>query len=348
MTLPTSPNSISAKQIREEFGPPGQVSLGEYRVNQSLLGRNWTLDTGIHTSGQIKFSDFYGKTLNIVIDSGTGADEFDVTLTNYWSTKTKTCVGGFKSPESSLSSQGDKKYHVILRRDYGGSAFVNTSVKSGAWPAGSILNVYVTGSATVYGRGGDGGGGGWSDRGKGGDGGGGQNAIGFSYDANLIVDVGSGIIAGAGGGGGGGGNHHNPDPGPFDPTYQGGGGGGGRGNPGGNGGGPGGGNGSKTKGGNGGQPGCFPQINASAGGGGGGGGWSDTSIGSGTGCQGGGWCSGGNGTTTGTGGGGGGCGAGGGGGSGGGIAILRNNVTVTVVNNGTIIPSATPVNGTFS
>lgn len=349
MTLPTSGNQIKFSDIASEFGYSPNNKLGEYRVNESIAEKNWVLDSGIPSSGQIKFSDFHGKRLNIVIESGTGSDEYNITLTNYWSTKTKTCVGNFKSPESSLSSQGDKKYHVILRRDYGGSGSVNTSVKSGSWPSGSILNVYVSNNSTIYGRGGNGGSGGWSNGGRGGDGSSGQNAIGFSYDATLTIDSGSGIIAGTGGGGGGGGNHHNPDSGSFDPTYAGGGGGGGRGNPGGNGGsGSGWGeSGIKSKGGNGGQPGCFPQINATAGGGGGAGGWNNDSIGSGTGCNGGGWGAGSNGNTNGSGGGGGSGpgGAGGGSGGGSGSAILKTStVTVTVINNGTCVPSATPIN----
>ncbi|NBP03214.1 MAG: hypothetical protein EBU90_24575 [Proteobacteria bacterium] len=343
MTLPTSPNSISASQIREEFGPSGQVSLGAYRVNQSLLGRNWTLDTGIPTSGQIKFSDFHNKTLNIIIDSGTGEDEFNVTLTNYWTDKTKTCIGEFKTPAATLSDQGAKKYHVILRRDYGGSGSVNTSVKSGSWPSGSILNVYVSNNATIYGRGGDGGYGGYGDSQSGGNGYPGQNAIGFSYDATLTIESGSGIIAGAGGGGGGGGNHHNPDPGPNDPTFTGGNGGGGRGNPGGGGGAK---SGTKSKGGDGYEGGGWGWAGGSkgrAGGGGGGGGWDAESIGAGS--RGGGAA----GNTNGSGGSGGRGGAPSGSGGSPGNAILRTSgTTVTVANNGTIIPSATPVDGTFS
>lgn len=340
MTLQASGNPIGFSQIADEFGYPPNNNLGAYRVNQSIAGKDWILDTGIPSSGPIKFSDFYSKTLNIVIDSGTGADEFNATLTSFWTTKTKTCVGGFKEPEASLSAQGAKKYHVILRRDYGGASTVNTSVKSGTWPASCILNVYVSGSANIYGRGGNGGGGGWSDGGRGGNGSAGQSAIGFSYSANLIVESGSGIIAGSGGGGGGGGNHHDPDPGPFDPTYRGGGGGGGRGNPGGTGGGgnTNGINGSKTKGGNGGTGGNFPAINAYAGGGGGGGGWNSTTRGTG------GFRNGGNGTITGVGGNGAGGGAPGGTGGGAGSAILRRStVTLSVTNNGTCVPSATPV-----
>lgn len=339
-----SSGSIKFSDIQTEFGTPTGNKFGSYRVSQSIAGKTWVLDTGIPTSGQLKFSDFYGKRLNIVIDSGTGADEFNVTLTNYYNTKSTVCVGGFKSPPA--SAPGNTKYHLVLRKDYGGASTVTTSVKSGFWPSGSQVNIYLSGG--IYGRGGNGGNGGFSNSGRGGDGGGGFNAMGFSYSCNLIVESTGKIIAGAGGGAGGGGNHHNPDPGPFDPTYQGGGGGGGLGNPGGSGG-NGAGAGSKTSGGNGGQPGCFPQINASAGGGGGGGAFTGFTVGSGVGCQGGGWCSGSNGTTGGFGGAGGGCGAGGGNGAGPGTALLANSgVSVNLSNSGTILPSTTVVTSTFS
>jgi hypothetical protein len=351
MTLQSSGNPIKFSEIAAEFGYTPNYKLGEYRVNDSIAGKNWVLDEGIPSSGQIKFSDFYGKRLNIVIDSGTGDDEFNVTLTNYYTSKTKKCVGGFKNPESSLSNQGAKKYHIVLRKDYGGTTSVDTSVKSGNWSAtnGGLLNVYISGNATVYGRGGDGGYGS-GDSGRGGGGGSpGKNAIGFSYSSNLIVDSGSAILAGGGGGGGGKGCYWDTPNDPLEWHAGGGGGGGGRGNPGGSGGpsytspdagvnqpGASGGAGSKTKGGGGGDgrrnPGC------AAGGGGGGGGWDAGSIGGA-----------GNDANAGGTNGVGGTAAGGAGGGGSGTAILQNSgITVNVTNNGTIKPSATVVTGSFS
>ena len=72
MTLPSSPNPISADQIRTEFGPSGisnSVSLGNYRISQTVSGlSNLPLDTGIPQSGAINFGSFRGKKLNIVVD----------------------------------------------------------------------------------------------------------------------------------------------------------------------------------------------------------------------------------------------------------------------------------------
>jgi hypothetical protein len=83
MTLPVSPNSISADQIRKEFGPlSGAVSLGAYRLDTQQLNTNAgteayktalgiakiPLDDDIPTSGEIKFSHFRGKRLNLIVD----------------------------------------------------------------------------------------------------------------------------------------------------------------------------------------------------------------------------------------------------------------------------------------
>ena len=329
MTTPSSGNPISFSDIISEFGPSSPVSglpnksdLGSYRVSQTIAGKTWTLDSGVPTSGSISFANLQGKTLNIVIDSGTGDyDGLGVDLTNYWNSKVKTCVGNFKSPESTLSGQGAKKYHVVLRRDHGGTTY------SGYWPSGSSLNVYVSGGATIWGDGAGGGGGGWSNGGGGGGGGYGGDGIQFSYSSNLIIDSGSAIFPGCGGGGGGGGNHHNPDPGPFDPTYRGGDGGHGRGL---------GYSGDyRTRGSDGG--GGQGSSVGRAGGGGGGGGWSyDT-----RGYSGGRGAS--DGSNVGWGGGGGGGGAGGGPGGGPGRAIVRSaGVTVNVDNKGLCYPTDVP------
>jgi hypothetical protein len=66
MTTPTG--QISWSNIAAEFGTPSGKNLGAYRVNQAIGDRNWTLDTGVPTSGTIRFSDLRGKTCNVVVD----------------------------------------------------------------------------------------------------------------------------------------------------------------------------------------------------------------------------------------------------------------------------------------
>ena len=72
MTIKSSGNSLSFSEIEAEFGGNGTRSLGGYRVSQSVGSlSNLPLDTGIPKNGTIKFSNFYGKRLNI--PSGTAA-----------------------------------------------------------------------------------------------------------------------------------------------------------------------------------------------------------------------------------------------------------------------------------
>ena len=69
MTIKSSGSQLAFSEIETEFGANGTRSLGSYRLTQSVgTLSNLPLDTGVPTSGTIKFSDFYGKQLNIVVD----------------------------------------------------------------------------------------------------------------------------------------------------------------------------------------------------------------------------------------------------------------------------------------
>ena len=72
----SSGQAISFSDIKNEFGTAsktgGGESLGKYRVSQRAGSLTLPLDTGIPSSGEIKFSDFYGKRLNIVVACGGG------------------------------------------------------------------------------------------------------------------------------------------------------------------------------------------------------------------------------------------------------------------------------------
>ena len=90
---------ISFSQIENEFGQNGERSLGDYRTSQSVGElSNLPLDSGIPSSGQIKFSDFYSKRLNIVVDMHSGGDEFRKSAKNdKWNNNNLTVIGGFRS-----------------------------------------------------------------------------------------------------------------------------------------------------------------------------------------------------------------------------------------------------------
>ena len=59
MTIKNSGSSLAFSEIEAEFGQNGGRSLGAYRLTQSVGSlSNLPLDSGIPTSGQIKFLFF--------------------------------------------------------------------------------------------------------------------------------------------------------------------------------------------------------------------------------------------------------------------------------------------------
>ena len=79
----TSGETLTFEEIENEFGQiPGANNrkLGSYRVNYSNTDSggglsNAPLDEGVPQSGPIKFSDFYGKKLNMIIDYYSGSNQ---------------------------------------------------------------------------------------------------------------------------------------------------------------------------------------------------------------------------------------------------------------------------------
>jgi len=87
MTLPSSPNSISLKQIQTEFGGANPISISEYYRNGSYTTSNNTnvpVDSTIHPP--IKFSNFYGAVAEIlvVISATTTNLNISTLFGSYW------------------------------------------------------------------------------------------------------------------------------------------------------------------------------------------------------------------------------------------------------------------------
>ena len=60
MTIKSSGTQLSFSEIEAEFGSNSERSLGDYRLTQNVGElSNLPLDSGVPTSGEIKFSDFY-------------------------------------------------------------------------------------------------------------------------------------------------------------------------------------------------------------------------------------------------------------------------------------------------
>jgi hypothetical protein len=271
MTLPGVGSSISFGQIRAEFGDRGDSRLGRYRrddpdfQNASPSGSTLTnlpLDTGIPVSGEIKFSDFRGKKLNMVVDYYTLPEgqtdtskevEGDNQMAATWrynnvSAKV-TVVGGFRErPIGSLDGnynltaenwQGGKKVFVNVNQTVGGKQdgdITDVALRTGVWPSGTELQVDIGASGYLTGAGGNGGRANQGNSNDADDGINGTSALGVEYAATINNN---GVIrCGYGGGGGGSGGSNDPsDKSTTDFGRSGGGGGGGAGLPAGTGGG---------------------------------------------------------------------------------------------------------------
>ena len=184
---PNPPLSFSA--IEDEFGPNSARSLGKYRTSdpgfnnksaQFGLGQgcslsNLPLDEHIPTDGEIKFSDFLGKKLNIVVDYYTGGTaikrdlgQFPMSakwVYSYRPNRVKI-VGGFRQ-RPDISANWDewddgKRVIIHVNKEIGGIADNNVpehdvSLRTGFWPDYTDLRVDVGPSGKIYGAGGNGG-----------------------------------------------------------------------------------------------------------------------------------------------------------------------------------------------
>ena len=266
MTIKSSGSSLSFSEIETEFGANGSRSLGGYRLTQNVGSlSNLPLDNGIPTSGQIKFSDFYSKQLNVVVDCHSGGREDRKSARNdKWNNNAVTVIGGFRSKKeagSKIIINVNKKF--CSNKDQQNRC----ALRTGSWDGSATVQVDIGGGAQILGSGGDGGKGADGINNNGNPGGSGTSGLGIEQN-NVVVNIASGAVlrAGFGGGGGGGGGRQTDKR--RDRRAGGGGGGGGAGCPAGNGGAggsPGGGFGSGP-----GSPGGAGTETSGGGGGGGG------------------------------------------------------------------------------
>ena len=268
MTIKSSGQSLSFSEIETEFGAQSPRSLGAYRHTQTVNGLTFNgIDSGIPTTGQIKFSDFYGKSLNIVVDCYSGNTEFRISAKNKWNNNSIVII----NPSTVSKKESGTKITIRVNKKIGSNknSVNHCALRTGSWNNPAQVIVDLGSNAKVLGSGGDGGDGADGISNNGGDGGDGSSGLGIEHQGTVVnYRSGSIIRAGfAGGGGGGGGRETSKN----DRRAGGGGGGGGAGFPFGFGG-PGGvpqagtrqspndqgdpgGNGTETTGGSGGQPG---------------------------------------------------------------------------------------------
>ena len=274
MTIKNSGSQLAFSEIESEFGQPDNGrSLGRYRRDDSefknkSMGQlsNLPLDTGIPASGEIKFSQFYGKKLNLVVDyyndTGTAGGEANNilnrqdnganTLAATWRYNNQSdrvkVVGGYRDrPTGTVSGyalsssvwQGGKKILIHVNKSIGGVKASSNSdrnkvaLRTGNWPSGTSLQIDIGSSGRIQGAGGNGRQGA-TNSGTPSQAFTGTSGLGIEYPAQINN---SGIIrCGYGGGGGGAGSWSDPNKNPRDFGRSGGGGGGGAGIPAGDGG----------------------------------------------------------------------------------------------------------------
>ena len=220
MALPSS-GSLNFSQIEAEFGSNSTRALGSYRspktgsypqtVGELSFG---SLDTGIPTSGTIKFGDFRGKKLNVVVDCYSGGTEYRVNArTAKYNSNAVNCIGKFKEPSDRPNNTSGTKIIIHVDKTFGSTAssFPHNpdfcALRTGSWETGCDLRVDVGGNGAVWGAGGKGGDGadGITDYGPTtpGNGLGGTSGLGCDYHAEVVIKSGGLISAGYGGGGGG-------------------------------------------------------------------------------------------------------------------------------------------------
>ena len=233
---------IKYSEIITEFGTPNNGGLGEYRVSENVGSlSNLPLDTGVPQSGQIKFSDFYSKRLNQVVDLySIGNSTARQDAKDRWNNGNVHIVGSTKTGKTQPPDTQDDRVIINVNNTIRSAKGTQThcALRTGTWDSGTILEIEIGTSGKLYGSGGNGGSGGSANNGRGGDGQTGSSALGIQY-ACTVNNLGV-IQSGYGGGGGGGGREQQTNTGKKSPPQNngasGGGGGGGAGLPAGDGG----------------------------------------------------------------------------------------------------------------
>ena len=197
---------ISFSQIQSEFGLPPGRNLGAYRVSETYGAMsNLPIDTGVPQSGQIKFSDFYSKQLNVVVNYYDGSNERRVLARNRYNNGPGngrvSVIGGYRGkPSNSSGTRVILHVNKRLGSEYDGSRGMKCALRTGYWEGGTNLDVYIGSNGACIGAAGAGGQGGNRNRGSS-NGKRGSSGLGVQYPIDLWN---YGFLAGGGGGGGGG------------------------------------------------------------------------------------------------------------------------------------------------
>ena len=208
MSLQAS-GTIKYSEIIAEFGTPNNGGLGEFRVSENVGSlTNLPLDVGVpQGTSQIKFSDFYSKRLNQVVDlHSIGNNTARQNAKDRWNNGNVHIVGSSKTGKTQPPNTTDDRVIVNVNNTIRSVKGTQThcALRTGTWDSNTTLEIEIGTSGKLYGSGGDGGTGGSANETPGTDGQTGSSALGIQYPCT-INNLGV-IQSGYGGGGGGGGN----------------------------------------------------------------------------------------------------------------------------------------------
>ena len=257
MTIKASGTFLKFSEIAAEFGYPTNNKFGNYRNTTNETGwdlGNLPLDTGIPTSGALKFSDFYSKQLNVVVncyDNNANTD-YHVNARDEWENNNVIVVGDTNGTKKDANS----KVIIHVNKEIGSASGGYSADTAGKetqrgkcalrtgtdWDSTTKMVIDLGDSARLRGAGGGGGKGNKPNDSDGDNaaptamnGKEGTSALGIQFGTNsnkTVINVNSSAVirAGYGGGGGGGGSYFDEGKGGGHP-YPGTGGGGGAGWP---------------------------------------------------------------------------------------------------------------------
>ena len=200
--------TIKYSQIITEFGTPNNGGLGEFRLGGGEdVGSlsDVPLDVGVPVSGQIKFSDFYSKRLNQIVDlHSIGNNTVRQDAKDRWNNGNVHIVGSSRTGKTQPPDTIDDRIIINVNNTIGSAQGTQThcALKTGTWDSGTTLVIEIGPSGKLYGSGGKGGNGGSASGGQGDNGETGSSALGIQY-ACTVNNL--GVIQSRYGGGGGGG-----------------------------------------------------------------------------------------------------------------------------------------------
>ena len=200
--------TIKYSQIITEFGTPNNGGLGEFRLGGGEdVGSlsDVPLDVGVPVSGQIKFSDFYSKRLNQIVDlHSIGNNTVRQDAKDRWNNGNVHIVGSSRTGKTQPPDTIDDRFIINVNNTIGSAQGTQShcALKTGTWDSGTTLVIEIGPSGKLYGSGGKGGNGGSASGGQGDNGETGSSALGIQY-ACTVNNLGV-IQSGYGGGGGGG------------------------------------------------------------------------------------------------------------------------------------------------